>query len=162
TASTRQLRAILPARTPELEWEVLLHGRLVDAVIVAHGPDQELRAEELRKLVQAGVPLLVAHPVVDSMLVYYELDMIRRESSCVIVPNMPWRWHPAIAQLAGLIAAADSPLGPIGQAMFERTLRQRDRSAVAAQFARDVDLVRAVCGDVTKLAALGSPADEAT
>jgi predicted dehydrogenase len=163
TESIGRLRAMAPPRTPEMGWESLLHGRTVNAVIVARGPDQELRADELRKLVQAGVPMLVAHPVLDSMLVYYELDMIRRESGCVIVPNMPWRWHPAVAQLAAWIAAGDeSPLGVVGQAAFERTLRHRDKPSVAAQFARDVDLIRATCGDVTKLAALGSPTDVAT
>jgi predicted dehydrogenase len=163
TDSTRRLRGMLPARTPEMGWESVLAGRLVDAVIVARGEDQELRAEELRKLVQAGVPMLVAHPVLDSMLVYYELDMIRRESGCVIVPNMPWRWHPAAAQLAALIAAGDEPpLGGVGQVVFERALRQRDKAAVAAQFACDVDLIRATFGDITKLSAHGAPADEAT
>ncbi|HKD35517.1 MAG TPA: hypothetical protein VKB78_01915, partial [Pirellulales bacterium] len=163
TDSTARLREALPARTPDVAWETLLHDRSADAVIVARGPDQELRADELRKLVQAGVPLLVGHPVVDSMLVYYELDMIRRESGCVIVPLMPWRWHPATAQLARLIQADDdSPLGRVGQAVFDRTMAARDRTSVAAQFARDVDLIRAVCGDVTKLSAHGSPGDEAT
>jgi myo-inositol 2-dehydrogenase/D-chiro-inositol 1-dehydrogenase len=162
TESTARLRAALPQRTPQVGWETLLHERSTDAVVIARGADQELRADELRKLVQAGVPLLVAHPVVDSMLVYYELDMIRRESGYVIVPNMPWRWHPATVQMAALIESGDeSPLGRVGQAGFERTLGKRDRASVAAQFARDVDLIRAVCGDVTKLSALGSPGEAA-
>ncbi|HEY2148298.1 MAG TPA: hypothetical protein VGH32_10200 [Pirellulales bacterium] len=162
TELTARLRAALPPRTPEIGWETLLHDRPADAVVVARAADQELRADELRKLVQAGVPLLVAHPVVDSMLVYYELDMIRRESRSVIVPMMPWRWHPATAQMAALIEARDeSPLGRVGQAVFERTMLKRDRASVAVQFARDVDLIRAVCGDVTKLSALGSPGNEA-
>src|SRR5438270_591202 len=77
--SMRQLRLLLPPRTPEIAWEAMLHDRPAEAVIVARGQDQEFRAEQLRKLAQAGVPMLIAHPVVDSMLVYYELDMIRRE-----------------------------------------------------------------------------------
>jgi predicted dehydrogenase len=160
--SMARLRTLLPGRA-EIAWETLLYGHPVDAVLVARGSDQELRADQLRKLVQAAMSLLVSHPVLDSMLVYYELDMIRRESGCVMLANMPWRWHPAAAQLAALIAAGEqSPIGAIGQAVFERSLSRRDRSAVLVQFARDVDLIRATCGDVTKLSALGSPTDELT
>lgn len=152
-----RVREALPGRLPEVPWESLLYDRKVDAVIVARGPDQDLRADELRKLVQAGVPLLVSHPVVDSMLVYYELDMIRRESGCQIAAIMPWRWHPATAQLAALVDDGDgSPIGPVGQAVFERSLARRDRASVAQQFARDVDLIRVVCGDISRLSALGA------
>jgi predicted dehydrogenase len=161
--SLRQLRAMVPPRTPEFAWEAMLYDRPAEAAIVARGQDQDVRAEQLRKLVQAGVPMLIAHPVVDSMLVYYELDMIRSESSCIMVPIAPWRWHPAVAQLAELIEAEDnSPLGAVGQATFDRALRRRDKPAVLAQFACDVDLIRDTCGDVSKLSALSSRYDEAT
>ncbi|HEV2971976.1 MAG TPA: hypothetical protein VGY55_18530 [Pirellulales bacterium] len=160
--SIARLRASLPGRA-EIAWETLLYGHPVDAVLVARGPDQEFRADQLRKLVQAAMPLLVSHPVLDSMLVYYELDMIRRETGCVMLADLPWRWHPAAAQLAALIAEGEnSSIGAIGQAVFERSLGRRDKSAVLAQFARDVDLIRATCCDVTKLSALGSAADEGT
>ncbi len=158
----RQLRVILPPRTPEIAWETMLHDRPADAVIVARAADHDLRAEQLRKLVQAGVPMLIAHPVVDSMLVYYELDMIRRESGCVMVPIAPWRWHPAVDQLITLIEAQDSPLGAIGQATFDRTLTAREKAGVLAQFACDVDLIRDTCGDVTKLSAHSAAHDEAS
>jgi myo-inositol 2-dehydrogenase/D-chiro-inositol 1-dehydrogenase len=162
TESVGRLREALPGRLLEMPWESLLYDRKVDAVIVGRGADQELRAEELRKLVQAGVPLVVSHPVVDSMLVYYELDMIRRESGCQIAAIMPWRWHPATAQLTTLVDEADgSPIGPVGQAVFERTMARRDRASVSQQFARDVDLIRVVCGDVSRLSALGAANIEA-
>jgi myo-inositol 2-dehydrogenase/D-chiro-inositol 1-dehydrogenase len=160
--SMRQLRALLPPRTAEIAWEAMLHDRPADAIIVARGKDEDLRAEQLRKLVQAGVPMLIAHPVVDSMLVYYELDMIRRESNCVIVPIAPWRWHPAVAQLVNLMKAADSPLGAIGQAAFDRTLAVRDKTFVLTQFARDADLIRDTCGDMTRLSALSSSHGESS
>ncbi|HEV3024124.1 MAG TPA: hypothetical protein VGX76_16725, partial [Pirellulales bacterium] len=119
---------------------------------------QEVRSEQLRKLTQAGVPLLVSHPAVDSMLVYYELDMIRRESHAVLLPDLPWRLHPGVAQLTTIVAqGAESPIGAAEQAIFERWPLARDRTAVIRQFARDVDLVRCACGDVTRLAALGVP-----
>src|SRR5262245_52523000 len=66
-----------PAARPRVldSWEALLDGNFVDGVIVAGG-DDDIRAEQLRKLIQAGVAVLTSHPVLDSMLVYYELDMI--------------------------------------------------------------------------------------
>ncbi len=158
TDSLGRLRAGLPPRLPDMPWESLLHGKAVDAVIVARGRDQELRADQLRKLVQAGLPLLIAHPVVDSMLVYYELDMIRRESGAPLVANMPWRWHPAVAQIEALISQGDnSPIGAVSQTVFERAIPRRDKASVAEQFARDVDLIRAACGDIGRLSAHGGP-----
>ena len=143
---------------PRTGWEDLLHAAPVDAAIVARATDQEVRAEQLRKLTQAGVPLLVSHPAVDSMLVYYELDMIRRESHAVLLPDMPWRLHPGVRQLAAIVGqGAASPIGAAEQALFERWLLARDQAAVLRQFACDVDLIRSTCGDVTRLAALGAP-----
>ncbi len=81
---------------PRAGWEDLLHAAPVDAAVVARATDQEVRSDQLRKLTQAGVPLLVSHPAVDSMLVYYELDMIRRESHAVLLPDLPWRLHPGV------------------------------------------------------------------
>src|SRR5262249_47724464 len=96
------LRA-LSERSRRLDhWEALLDQQRVDAAVVARGPE-DLRAEQLRKLIQLGVPLLVSHPVVDSMLVYYELDMIRRETDCVVLPYLPARHHPAARRLAEIV-----------------------------------------------------------
>ncbi len=122
--------------------------------------EEELRGEQLRKLVQDGVPLLVAHPVLDSMLVYYEVDMIRQESRGVILPYLPARWHPAVVRLVDLAGGAGSPIGAAQQIVFERTLADRSRPSVLAQFARDVDLLRTVCGELTKVAAMASPGNE--
>src|SRR5690606_24569760 len=68
------------------QWETLLDEGQIDAVVVARGGDADLRTEQLRKLVQVEKPTLVSHPVVDSMLVYYELDMIRRENDAPLLP----------------------------------------------------------------------------
>ncbi len=157
------LKGALPG-TEEAPWEILLNDSRIDAVVVAtpaEGADPELRAEQLRKLVQAGVPLLVAHPVLDSVLIYYELDMIRGESGGVVVPYLPGRWSPEVKRMAELVAAGEeSPIGRIEQAAFDRALSRRDKPTALAQFARDVDLIRAVCGDVTRIGAMGSPDPE--
>ncbi len=145
-------------------WESVLSTSDVDALIVADAtaaspPDdgwlagEDLRAEQLRKLIQSGVPVLVSHPACRSMLVYYELDMIRRDSRSVALPFIPTRWHPAVEQLAQWLETGE--LGTVEQAVMERWLASRDRVAVQNQFACDADLLRQLFGEQTRLAALG-------
>lgn len=136
-------------------WEGLLAGNLADIVLVARRSDEDVLADQLRKLVAEGVPIVVSHPIQQSMLVCYELDMIRQDSGSLILPYLPWRWHPAVAQLIGEpLSGPDSPLGELEQIVFERCMGERTDARVRAQFARDVDLIRALCGDLTKLSAL--------
>jgi len=142
-------------------WEALLDQQQVDAVIVARDADQDRRAEQLRKLIQAGVPVIAAHPVLDSMLVCYELDMIRRETQSVVLPLLADRHHPAIRALAQLAHMGDdSPLGKIEQMTIQRGTSRLSRSEVEQQFARDVDLIRAVAGDMTRLGAMAGGTEQ--
>ena len=116
------------------------------------------RTEQLRKLVQEAVPLLVAHPVLNSVLACYEIDMIRRESHGIIVPYLPARLSPTIVRLGQLLSnSGESPIGEIEQIVFERTAKDRSRRAVLSHFARDVDLIRVLGGEVIRIRALGSP-----
>ena len=57
------LRRLAPAATWDEPWENLLDIGLVDGVLVGRGQDETLRSDQLRKLVQAGVPLLLAQPI---------------------------------------------------------------------------------------------------
>jgi len=140
-------------------WEMLLETGQLDAVIVARGADADLRTEQLRKLVQVEQPALVAHPVVDSMLVYYELDMIRRDTHSVLVPNLAERMHPAVQALAEIVQQGDtSPIGKAEHLVMERCLPAPNKQLVDRQFARDVDVIRAIAGDMTRLGAMaGAP-----
>jgi len=143
-------------------WEMLLDDNLVDAVVVAAG-DEDLRAEQLRKFVQIGIPLLVSHPVVDSMLVYFEIDMIRRETASILVPYLPDRWHPGVAVISEAFRlGVHSPIGHVEQVVLERQMHDRSRQAVRWQFARDVDTLRVICGDILRLGAMGGVADSAS
>jgi predicted dehydrogenase len=157
------IRALLGHGRRVDAWETLLDQESVDAVVVARDDDQDRRAEQLRKLIQAGVPLLVSHPVVDSMLVYYELDMIRRETGCVVVPYLSERHHPALRELADTVRRrADSPIGKVEQVTIERCIAQPTKTNVVSQFARDVDLIRGLVGDMTRLGAMaGKSGDSA-
>ena len=54
---------------PSPHWESLLAGDVADVVVVARARDGDARADQIRKLLQSGVPLLVSHPIHDSSLV---------------------------------------------------------------------------------------------
>jgi predicted dehydrogenase len=140
-------------------WELLLETGQVDAVIVSRGDDQDLRTEQLRKLVQVAQPALISHPIVDSMLVYYELDMIRRDTNSVLVPELADRLHPAMQALAEIVRQGESsPIGKVEHLVMERCLATPNKRLVDRQFARDVDAIRAIAGDMTRLGAMaGAP-----
>jgi myo-inositol 2-dehydrogenase/D-chiro-inositol 1-dehydrogenase len=157
------VRAIAPLAPIVEHWEELLGGSQAEAVIVGRGADDDVRADQLRKLVQAGVPLVISHPVHDSMLVYYELDMIRQESKCLMLPYTASLGHPALARLTGLLQNGDetteeTTLGPLEQLVIERAMPERTRRAVQASFVRDMELARGFCGKLNKVAAMISPA----
>lgn len=150
------VRAAAPVAQIAEHWEGLLDGSLADVVIVARAVDQEIRGEQLRKLAQAGVPLIASHPAVDSMLVYYELDMIRQENHTLLLAYTPDRWHPAWRQLSELVQGDDAPLGPLEQVVIEHSVAARDRWSVLRHFVRDLESARPLCGDLTTVAAMAS------
>ena len=154
------LQTIAPHAERSDLWESLLDHRTADVVIVGQSDDEDRLADQLRKLVQAGVPLLVSHPVCASMLVYYELDMIRRETSCIMRYYWPGITHPAIDDLAQRVSDASSEIGAVEQIVFERSLPVRNKQTVLEQFARDVDLLVRLSGDVGRVGALGASDQE--
>jgi predicted dehydrogenase len=142
------------------EWESLLDRQQTDVVVVAPDVDDDRRAEQLRKLIQTGVPVIASHPVVDSMLVYYELDMIRRDTQSVLLPYLPDRHHPAISEIRAMAADGEnSPIGKLEQVVVLRRLPHTDRPTALSSFARDVDLIRGIAGDMTRLGAMAAAAD---
>src|SRR5258707_12818966 len=96
------------------------------------------------------------------MLVYYEPDMIRRDTGSLVVPYLTARHQPAVLALCQLAdPAGQSPLGKIEQVVMERSITDPTRDRIAWQFARDIDLIRAVCGDMTRLGAMGVDSQDA-
>ncbi|HEV3004229.1 MAG TPA: hypothetical protein VGX78_07190 [Pirellulales bacterium] len=149
------VRAASPGLLLAEHWEDLLGGSVADVVIVSRAGDQELRTEQLRKLTQAGITMVVSHPVVDSMLAYYELDMIRQESRAVMLPYLPQRWHPAWRRVSELVAAgAAGGIGGLEQVVVEHASADRGRSEVLYAFVRDMELVRPFCGALNKVSAM--------
>ena len=138
------------------EWEVLLDGAIVDAVLVGRGTaSTELRAEQLKRLAAEAIPLLVVHPVCDSVLPYYELDMTRRETGGIVRHYNPMVGHPIVAELAAWIRDGHPAIGPIHQLSCERRLGDDNRADVLAHLARDVELVTMAAGDIRRVTAVG-------
>jgi predicted dehydrogenase len=138
-------------------WEALVDPRSTDAVLVGGDGWNELRAEGVRKLVQAGRTLVLSQPLELSMLWAYELDMIRKDSGARLIPVLPDRLQPFLTRLkeaieAGLAGAG--ALGPLETIECQRRLRDRSRESVLGQFARDADLLRVLVGDPRRLSTL--------
>ena len=151
------IRAAAPGVVHAEHWEGLLAGNVADVVLVSRARDQELRADQLRKLAQAGLAMIVSHPVVESMLVYYELDMIRQESRAVMLPYTPERWHPIWQHLSESIDEdGSSSIGPLEQIVVEHTVADRSRGNVLHAFVRDMEMVRPFSGAVHKVSAMTS------
>ncbi len=150
-----EIRTFAPRVSAGDAWESLLALAEIEAVVVARADDQQLRDEQLRKLVQEGLPLVVMHPICDT-LVAYELEMIRQEAAGTIVPYLPGQGHGALAELAAAIEQGDkSPLGAVEQVLVARHLRVRDRDHVLRQFRRDARLLRDFVGDIESVNATG-------
>jgi len=158
------LAASVPAVVPRsAAWQDLLDPQACDVVLVGRDGWSEYRAEAVRALVQAGRTLLVGHPACLSMLWAYELDMIRGDAGGRLLPCLPDRLHPFIHRLqevirAGLAGAA--PGGPVETITMERRLADRSREKVLDTLAADVDLVRVLVGEPSRLSTLGGAEGE--
>jgi hypothetical protein len=157
--------AIAPQAVLDDDWESLVLGTRADGVIVARAgagtaeatgiADEERRADQLRKLAQAAVPLLVVHPACEA-IVGFEIEMIRRESGGVIVPFVPAARNEAIRELVDLASwGANSPIGPVEQIVLERSLADRSRPSVLTAFARDAAILRQLIGTIRSITASG-------
>lgn len=147
---------------PSQSWESILGSLSCDAVIVSQmpGQDPDLRADQLRKLVQLDVPLLVVQPACEA-IIGYELEMIRADNRCVVYPFVPGAQHPAIKKMRAILqeqSGDENP--PAEQLVFERPLASRKRDEVLRRFMRDVHLMRKVMGKVQQIAAMGAGEDD--
>ena len=164
-ASGKQaLREAFPALRFRDDWEDLLGERDIDALIVA-GPSlpedlasdvRERRDDQLRKLIQAGVPLLVIPPVCEA-IVGFELEMIRRDVKGIIVPAWGAPLLPAVAALThwpGDKSAAAG--GKIELLAVQRFLPVRQRADVLPAFAHDAEIMRRIAGPLMRVTASGA------
>ena len=152
----KEAAAMAPKARLVADPDAMLDDQSVDAVLVA--VDQPaVRIEQLRRLIQVAMPVLVSHPVSLSMLDCYELEMIREETKSIVLAYLPARWHPAAIELGEMVDGTEaSSIGAVEQVVLERFIEKRERDVVLRQFARDADLLQFIAGDATKLHALGS------
>ncbi|MDR3622547.1 MAG: Gfo/Idh/MocA family oxidoreductase [Paludisphaera borealis] len=124
----------------------------LDAAIVG-GPIEQ-RAEALRRAAAEGLATLCLHPPGLDSEAYYQVAMSRHETGAVVVPDLPLRLHPGVGRLREAIAA-----GTLGafRAIRHESPAEADESLVRVAFARAVDVVRALLGEVEALTANGDP-----
>jgi myo-inositol 2-dehydrogenase/D-chiro-inositol 1-dehydrogenase len=140
----------------ESSWEGMLTGNDADIVFVARGEDDELRYDQIKKLLQEDMAVVASHPIHESSLIYYELELVREERNGVLLPYPTGRDHPLVDRLTEWLRDQQSGPGTVEQAVFQRGMPVRDQRNVRAAFARDVDLFRRLWGDVTQVSAMGS------
>jgi len=93
-------------------WELLLDRGTVDGILVGHGvATAELRTEQLKRIAAEGVPVLVAHPIFESVLPYYEIDMARSESRGIVQHYNPLFEFPAALRLSQWVRDGHPTIG---------------------------------------------------
>jgi hypothetical protein len=161
TADIRQLAPGLPHRTAD--WELLLDLSKAEAVLVGRGTENnDFRAEQLKRMATEAVPILAAHPVTDSVLTYYELDMIRRETGGILRHFNRLSGHPALVDLADWVKDGHPVIGKIHQLTCERRMDEASRENVLAFLARDIELISTLAGDIRRVNAIGPGAADAS
>lgn len=148
------LKDLAPQVRLQDDWEALLANRLQAVVIGRGGDTRPQREEQLRRLAQEALPLVVVCPACEA-IVGFEIEMIRQAAGGLILPYLPGLHHPAVQDVATLIQ--DDTLGQVEQILFERELADRTRTSVLDQLARDLTLLRLWIGRLTSLTASGPP-----
>jgi hypothetical protein len=153
-AALRKYSSQPQARTDQ--WETLLDHATADAVIVGRGTaGDELRGEQLKRLVTDAVPTLIIHPAGLSVLTYYELDMVRRETGAILRHFNPLAGHPKFSEIAQWVREGHENIGSVVQVTCTRHIRGGSREEVLAGLARDAELLAAVAGDIRQVSAIG-------
>ncbi len=138
---------------PVESWQSLLDTAENDVVFVGGSTATEQRAEQLRRLAQAGTDLLVSVPVGD-MVLGFELQMIQRDTGALIQPFFPGICHPLFDELETWVAdQSRSPIGHIEQLEFERRL-PADGGPMLSAFARDAVLLRRLMVRIMRIGAM--------
>jgi predicted dehydrogenase len=145
------------------DWELLLGQGVVDGVIVGRGAaTSELRAEQLKRLVTEAIPLLVVHPILESVLPYYEIDMARRETGAIVQHFNPLAGHEVWTRLGEWVRDGHPTVGTIHQVTCERRATSPSRQAVLAHLARDIEVLATVAGDIRRVSAIGPATSDAS
>jgi hypothetical protein len=142
------------------DWEALLHEPVADATILGScsflsAEQHELRGEQLRKLAQAGVPMLTMFPACEA-IVGFEIEMIRRDLGGVLIPCHPDLLDPTIQNLIVLVRQPGvAGLGRLEQVNMERWIPERNVAQLRHHLTRDTALVRQLVGGIRRVSGLG-------
>jgi myo-inositol 2-dehydrogenase/D-chiro-inositol 1-dehydrogenase len=150
-ASTGDERSGIP-RADDLDAALATAG--IDAAIIGGPP--EFRMEALRRAAANGWPVICLHPPGPDSEAYYQVSLSRAETGAVIVPDLPLRLAPGIAELRGVLERRE--LGELRAVRFEGPAENDETDLIRVAFARRVDLIRSLLGEIVSLTATGEPA----
>lgn len=125
----------------------------VEAALV--GGEPEFRAEVLRRVAAEGLPAICLHPPGPDSEAYYQVAMSRAETGAVLVPALAGRCHPGVVALRDSFASGF--LGDLRNVKYEATVTSSNGDLVRDVFARAVDLVRSILGEIEAVNATGDP-----
>jgi myo-inositol 2-dehydrogenase/D-chiro-inositol 1-dehydrogenase len=128
----------------------------IDLVVVGGAP--AFRAEALRRVAAEGLPAICLHPPGPDSEAYYQVALSRAETGAVIVPDLPLRLHPGVEEMRQALERQD--LGSFRSLAYEETVDVERGDLTQFHFARVVDVVRALLGDVEAVTATGDPPGE--
>jgi predicted dehydrogenase len=89
------------------------------------------------------------------VLLYYELDMVRREVGGVLQHYNPLAGHPILLELARWVREGHEAIGEVHQVSYTREVAGASRASVLGGLARDVELLAAVAEDIRQVSAIG-------
>jgi hypothetical protein len=99
--------------------------------------------------------MLIVHPVLDSVLPYYEIDMARRETGGVVRHFNSVSDHPILRSCSEWVRDGHAPVGRIHQISCERCISDSTKADALGHLARDVELLATVAGDIRRVSAIG-------
>jgi predicted dehydrogenase len=127
-------------------------------VVIVGGP-LESRGEWLRRAAAEGFAIIALHPPGPDSEAYYQVALSREETGATIVPDLPLRLHPGVQSLRQ--ALSTGKLGDFrGLRLEVSSSASPGGSLVRVEFARAVDAIRALLGEIDALTATGDPPGE--
>ena len=145
-----------PTARLEPEWENLLLVRDFDLLLVAAPMEnQPLRDEQLRRLVQEGVPTVVVQPAAEAILLH-ELAMIQHDTKSILgglEPNLRTPGRRASAASSARCSGRRDFAGFVSAVVQRSEMAARD----AGRSGRDAQWIRELIGPPDRVTALAPP-----
>jgi hypothetical protein len=155
-------RQIVQRRYPgvsfELDWESVLHNSESDIAVVSPTLDPEHAEERLRRLIQAGLPVIAVQPYIN-LLAAFEMAMIQTHTRSPLLCYTPVDGHPVAAAIRSWINdPSESPLGRIAQVAIQSGSENLEHASILRSTAFDVPIARNLVGPITQVSAMSSAA----